>query len=312
MTEPLPIPSLDRLGSMGNAALLQPPSRSGLVPDATSHIGVPYALVPGYRIHQLDLHLPTAASGPVPVVVYASGGAWKLSMRHHGPWQFLPAAGYAVAVVEYRLSSEARYPAPLHDLKGAVRFLRARAEQYGLDPNRVAGWGSSAGAYLTSLAALTSDDPSFEGDVGGNLEQSSAVRAVIDHYGPADLATMAEDTNGLPGVMEDFGTATSPETLLLGYRADHDPASAAQASPVTHARPDVPFLIMHGDGETRLGHQQSIRLHDALRSVGSVSADLHIIEGADHAGPEFFTPEANRLALDFLDQHLAPDHDRRS
>src|SRR5262249_4791220 len=160
----------------------------------------------------LDLHVPRGVKGPLPVVVYASGGAWLLAAKHHGPWTFLPATGYAVAVVEYRVSGEARFPAPLHDLKGAVRWLRAKASTYNLDPSRVGAWGSSGGGYLMAMLAVTNGMPTFEGEVGGNLEQSSSVVSVIDHYGATDLAAMAEDTNGIPGVMEHFGTATSPET----------------------------------------------------------------------------------------------------
>lgn len=287
------LPSLDFLANMGEPQLFQPPPQTGLVAGALSHIGVPFALIPGFRPLRMDLHLPVNASGPTPVVVYASGGAWRMVTKHHGPWPFLPSHGYAVAVVEYRVSDEALYPAPLHDIKGAVRFLRANAERYNLDPERVAGWGSSAGAYLLSLTGLTAGDPDFEGDVGGNLEWSSSLTTVIDHYGPSDLASMAADTNDLPNVMEQFGTDTSPETLLLGYRPDADPAGAAAASPVSHARADVPFLIMHGDSETRLGHQQSVRLYEALEQAGA-DVEFHIVPGANHAGPEFFTDDATR------------------
>lgn len=303
MSLTLPQPDLAMVRRMGRAELFTAPPQD-LLPGATSHLNVPFALVPGYRMLRLDLHLPRDATSPVPVVVYASGGAWLLVMKHHGPWTFLPARGYAVAVVEYRVSGEAQYPAPLHDLKGAVRWLRANASAYGLDPDRIAAWGSSAGAYLLSMLAVTNGRPDFEGDVGGNLEHSSSVRCVIDHYGASDLAAMAEDTNAIPGVMESFGTATSPETKLLGFRPQDRPEEAARANPITFVSGDtVPFLIMHGDADTRLGIGQSHRLHRALEGA-AVDATLHVIPGANHAGPEFDTDEAHSIAVNFLDRTL--------
>ena len=303
-TSKMPLPDLNLVSAMGTRELLFPPPQE-ILPGATSYLNLPFALIPGYRTLRLDLHLPHGATEPVPVVVYASGGAWLLVMKHHGPWTFLPAAGYAVAVVEYRVSGEARFPAPLHDLKGAVRWLRANASTYNLDPERVGAWGSSAGAYLLSMLAVTNGMAAFEGEVGGNLDQSSAVLSVIDHYGPSDLAAMVEDTDSIPGVMEHFGTATSPETRLLGYIPSERLEEACRASPVNYlSRDTVPFLILHCDADTRLGIGQSRRFSRALQEAG-VDAAFHTVPGANHAGPEFFTPEANALALEFLEKTMS-------
>jgi acetyl esterase/lipase len=223
-----------------------------------------------------------------------------MSMKAMGPWRFLLAEGYAVAAVEYRLSGEARHPAGVHDLKAAVRWLRANAGEYGLDAANIVAWGSSAGAYLSSMCAVTNGLPEFEGTVGDHLDQSSQVMAVIDHYGPADLAKVGEDTNSIPGVMEQFGTETSPETKLLGYRAQDDPERAELANPAHYlSAGTVPFLIMHGDADTRLGIGQSERFYQQLRQAG-VQAEFHVIPGANHGTPEFDSPEAHKLALDFL------------
>ena len=181
-----------------------------------------------------------------------------------------------------------------------MRWLRANASTYGLDPNRIAAWGSSAGAYLLSMLAVTNAMPEFEGDVGGNLDQHSSVLSVIDHYGAIDLAAMAEDTNSVPGVMEHFGTATSPETRLLGYIPGERPDDAAKASPMSYLSAEtVPFLILHGDADTRLGIGQSRRFYQALRDRG-VDVTFHVVPGANHAGPEFDTDEAHALEIEFL------------
>src|SRR5215471_282980 len=292
---------LDTIARMGTRELFFPPPQE-ILPGATSFLHLPFAMIPGYRMLRLDLHIPHGATEPLPVVVYASGGAWTMVMTHHGPWTFLTTAGYAVAVVEYRVSGEATYPAPLHDMKGAIRWLRANASTHNLDPARIAGWGSSAGAYLVSMLAVTNGRPEFEGDVGGNLEQSSSVVAALDHYGPSDLAALAEDTNSVPGVMELMGTATSPETRLLGYVPRERPQEAARANPAAYASSEtVPFLIMHGDADTRVGIGQSRRLHRALRDAGA-DVTFHVVPGANHAGPEFYSDDANSRVVEFLER----------
>lgn len=293
------------VSAMGTPELINPPPQR-ILSGARSYMNYPFALVPGYRMLRLDLHVPDGVTGPVPVVVYASGGAWLLVIKHHGPWKFLLSEGYAVASIEYRLSGEACFPAGVHDVKAAVRWLRANAENFGLDASRIAAWGSSAGAYLMAMAAATNGFPKFEGSVGEHLDQSSAIACVIDHYGPSDIASIAEDTNAIPGVMETLGTAASPETLFLGYAPAEEPAKARQANVATYiSASTVPFLIMHGDADTRVGIGQSRRLYEALRRVGA-GVEFHVVPGANHAGPEFDTPEAHQRALAFLRRALRP------
>lgn len=300
-----PLPTLAALANFGPRDLLYPPAQT-ILPGVKSYLNHPFAMTPGYRLLRLDLHLPENVEGPVPVVVYASGGAWLLAIKHHGPWKFLLSQGYAVAAIEYRLSGEATLPLPLHDVKAAVRWLRANAESYGLDAGRIAGWGSSAGGYLMAMAGVTNGMAEFEGAVGDHLDQSSKLACVIDHYGATDLATMAEDTNDLPGVMEMFGTATSPESRLLGFVPAERPDEAARANVANYVTDQTaPFLIMHGDADTRLGVMQSHRLHQALRAVGA-DAEFHVVPGANHAGPEFDTDAAHAVASAFLRRTLGP------
>jgi acetyl esterase/lipase len=285
--------------SMAPPELMVPPAVE-VVTGARSYLNVPFALIPGFRLLRLDLHVPVHPRPGSPLVTYASGGAWLMSLKAIGPWRFLLEEGYAVASVEYRVSGEARYPAAVHDLKAAVRWLRANAGQYGLDARNIVAWGSSAGAYLSSMCGVTNGRPEFEGDVGDHLDQSSAVMGVIDHYGPADLARAGEDTNSVPGVVEHFGTATSPETKFLGYRPQDHPEQAELANPAHYlSAGTVPFLILHGDADTRLGIGQSERFYGQLCEAG-VKARFHVIPGANHGTPEFDSPAAHQLALDFL------------
>ena len=133
----------------------------------------------------------------------------------------------AVASVDYRLSGEATWPAQLHDAKAAVRWLRARADELGIDPDRIAAWGESAGGHLAELLGLTDDDPALEGDVG-ITGPSSAVAAVAAWYAPSDVAAVATDLGADPA------DPTTREALLLGAPAAAVPEPAAQASPITH------------------------------------------------------------------------------
>ncbi len=213
-------------------------------------LGVPYAAIPGVRPLELDLYLPPETDGSVPVVVFLHGGGWRLGSRHVAgpmyrgasptPFEKVAQAGIAVASVDYRLSGEATWPAQLHDAKAAVRWLRARAADLGVDPDRIAAWGESAGGHLAELLGLTEDDAVLEGDVG-IVGTSSRVSAVVSWYAPSDLTGFATDTGADP---------TDPatrEAQLLGAPVPEVPELAAQASPVTHVSPDAPpFLLLHG------------------------------------------------------------------
>src|SRR5262249_35630047 len=162
---------------------------------AQTYPGLAYATVGG-RDLLLDLYLPSAGPGPFPVVVWIHGGAWLTGSRFPAPNAAqLTSLGFAVASVDYRLTSQAGqwgaepviFPAQIHDVKGAVRWLRANAATYNLDPARFGCWGSSAGGHLAALLATSGDVPALEGTVGGNAGFSSAVQACADFFGPTDL-----------------------------------------------------------------------------------------------------------------------------
>jgi acetyl esterase/lipase len=246
--------------------------------------GVPYAAIPGIRPLELDLYLPPAADAPAPVVVFLHGGGWRLGSRHLAgpayrgqaptPFERVAQAGIAVASVDYRLSGEAAFPAQLHDAKAAVRWLRARAGELGVDPDRIAAWGESAGGHLAALLGLVID-ASLEGDVG-IVEPSSAVSAVVAWYAPSDLAAVPADLDVDPR------DPTTREAQLLGARAVEVPELAAQASPVTHVSPAAPpFLLLHGAADRLVPCVQSERLYDALVEAG-VEVELDVYEDAEH------------------------------
>ncbi|MEI4271213.1 alpha/beta hydrolase [Klenkia sp. LSe6-5] len=262
-------------------------------------LGVPYAAVPGVRPFELDLILPPDRGVTAPSVVFLHGGGWRLGSRrtvgpmYRGasptPFERVAQAGIAVASVDYRLSGEATFPAQLHDAKAAVRWLRARAGELGLDPLRIAAWGESAGGHLAALLGLTADDPALEGDLGFT-GPSSQVTAVVAWYAPSDIAAVAADTGA------DLSDATTREALLLGAPAADVPDLAAQASPITHVAPGAPpVLLLHGADDVFIPAVQSARLHAALADAG-VDTDLEVLQGANHMW--LGSPTAAQRALD--------------
>jgi acetyl esterase/lipase len=286
---------------------LPPPAHAAPLPPAHPGpggsrvlLGVPYAALPGARPLELDLYLP-AGDGPAPVVVFLHGGGWRLGSRRSGGPAFpgstlfdrVAQAGIAVASVDYRLSGEAVWPAQVHDAKAAVRWLRARAGELGVDPDRVAAWGESAGGHLAELVGLTAGDAALEGDVGVT-GPSSAVVAVAAWYAPSDLAGFAGDADADPA------DATTREAQLLGAPPAAVPERAAEASPVTHAAAGAPpFLLLHGRADRFVPCVQSERLAAALRAANA-DVELHTYEGADHMwlGAGGIAEEAASDALD--------------
>jgi acetyl esterase/lipase len=246
--------------------------------------GVPFAALPGARPLELDLYLPPEGSGPPPVVVFLHGGGWRLGSRHGAgpafagqsptPFERVAQAGVAVASADYRLSGEATWPAQLHDAKAAVRWLRSRADELGIDGDRVAAWGESAGGHLAELLGLVSD-PGLEGDVGVT-GPSSAVSAVVAWYAPSDVRAVATDTGADP-----LDPATR-EAQLLGAPAPEVPDAGAQASPVSHVSPAAPpYLLLHGAADRFVPCVQSERLYDALLEAG-VEVELDVLADAGH------------------------------
>ncbi|MFB7275007.1 alpha/beta hydrolase fold domain-containing protein [Streptomyces sp. NPDC056244] len=262
--------------------------------------GLSYATDSGYRPRLLDLSVP-AAEEPVPVVVWIHGGAWMEGDRRYLPptvstdllFGSLIRAGLAVATIDYRHAREAPFPAQLHDVKAAIRYLRHYADQLGIDGARLGVWGESAGGHLAALAGLTgTDDPALEG-TEGIPEGDTTVTAVVDWYGVADLDAPLRDSP------DDPITA-----LLSGPPADH-PELARAASPTTYATrsPAPPFLLIHGTHDTVVPYAHSTRLTALLQEAGN-KAELIPVPDAEHI---FLNADATPLvakSVAFLTEHL--------
>lgn len=246
----------------------------------------------GGKSQSLDLFVPPNADKPMPLIIWIHGGGWQKGDKAQCPAKVLTRFGYVVASLNYRLTDEAIFPAQINDCKAAVRWLRAHADEYHIDPDRVGVWGASAGGHLVALLGTAGDAKELEGD-GGNETFSSKVQAVCDFFGPSDLTRVRD---------EDAADSAIPKLLGGSIREHQD--KAKQASPITYVtRDDPPFLIMHGTKDPLVQPRQSEWLNDALKKAG-VESHLEIIDGAGHGGPEFATLEHRRMILEFFDAHL--------
>jgi acetyl esterase/lipase len=264
-----------------------PPPEPRVEPDGSKRYeGLTYAAVPGYRPLQLDVWVP-ASTSPPPLVVWIHGGAWMFGDRRYLPETLRPnqlfdeliASGLAVATIDYRHALEAKFPAQLHDAKAAIRYLRAHGDVLGIDTSRVGIWGESAGGHLAALVALTAQRPELEGDMGV-VGPSSAVDAVIDWYGVADLAAQSRHSaTRTAGADLPAELLVPPEDHLVGGQ---DAEAQAAASPINYVTGDAPpFLLIHGAADTVVAFRQSELLEAALAGAG-VPVRLVPIDGAEH------------------------------
>jgi acetyl esterase/lipase len=284
------------LGIAAHAATGHQPGSASRVPEGTVvHRDLAY-VADGHDRQKLDLYLPKDGKD-LPVIIWVHGGAWLVGSKDRPVPLAYVSEGYAVASVGYRLSQHALFPAQIEDCKAAVRWLRANAPKYNLDPNHFAAWGESAGGHLVAMLGTTGDAKVFE--VGDNLSVSSRVQAVLDFFGPTDLLQM--DAHLLPGG-EAHDAADSPESKLVGGPIQENKDKVARANPITYVtREDPPFLIVHGDADPIVPHHQSELLTAALKEAG-VEVLFYTVKGGGHGG--FRDPNVAAVTKQFLADHL--------
>ncbi|MCU0648551.1 MAG: alpha/beta hydrolase [Gemmatimonadaceae bacterium] len=263
---------------------------------------------------RLDLYLPPTGSGPWPVVLWIHGGGWQEGSKALDPTDpvlRLRTRGYAVASIGYRLSGQAAFPAQIHDVKAAVRFLRQNAAGYRLNPSRMAAWGASAGGHLAALLGTSGAVSALEDLSMGFPTQSSRVQAVIDWYGPTDFGRMDEQTAAIGCPLfppNGHGAADSPESRLLGAPVRSSATLVQFANPVAYVTADdPPFLIQHGTRDCTVPPGQSELLQAALTRVGGAErSTLDLLTGAGHGGGAFTTAANIDRIVAFLSRALAP------
>lgn len=247
---------------------------------------------------KLHIITPTTGEAPYPTIVFIHGGGFAGGNSSNGmalytargPLQALE-KGYAVALVDYRCGGEAKYPAPVYDIKAAIRYLRANANTYQLDVDRFAIWGESAGGHLADFVALTSGDPNYEDLSMGNADYSSAIQAAVSWYAITNLTT-------------DRNQQYAP--TLLGYGASANYEGALDASPIAHVTKDVcPFYLQHGLADNEVEYQDSIQLYNLITAAaGEGRAKLELFPGINHAVKKFLEPENINKIIAWLDEQM--------
>ena len=246
---------------------------------------------------KLDLYQPSEAHAPL--LVWLHGGRWEVGSKERMPLGGLVERGYAIASLDFRPASRARFPGQVHDIKAALRFVRARAPEYGYDATRIGILGESSGGHLAALVGTTNGHAELEGSLGEHLGVSSEVHAIVSYFGASDLLTiLAQSTPYGLGIRE------PALKTLLGALPTENEALARLASPVFQVdMRDPPLLLLHGDQDPQMPINQSHELEGAYERAG-LDAKLIVVHGAGHGGGAFFDAERTKLVAAFLDEHL--------
>lgn len=262
---------------IGTIALMQV---AALAVEPT-HRDIEYATVGSHRL-LLDIYQPSDAD-KVPLVIWIHGGAWRAGSKNKVPVTRLLDHGYAIASIDYRLSPVAPFPAQIHDIKAATRYLRANAKKYRLDEARFIVAGASAGGHLAALTGVTNGVARLEGQVGEYHSFSSDVHGVISFYGASNLQTILSQSTP-----HGLSVRIPALKLLLGGHPDEKPESARLASPVAHVdTTDPSLLLIHGDQDPQMPINQAHELHGKYKQLG-LPVEFEVVHGGTHGGKGFF------------------------
>ena len=246
----------------------------------------------------LDIYLPRGVDDP-PLLVWIHGGRWLYRTKEDINTLALVEEGFAIASIDFRLSVDEPFPAQIHDIKAAIRFLRANAETYGYEATRIGVHGRSSGGHLTSLVGVTNGVKELEGELGDHLDVSSDVQVAVSYFGASNLTTILDQSTPF-GVML-RGPALA---LLLGGPMEATAELAELASPVFHVDgQDPPLLLLHGDQDPQMPINQAHELHGVYKEH-ELPVHLEVIHGAKHGTPEFFDAKRTALVSEFLKEHL--------
>ena len=266
-----------------------------IVPDnVVFERGIEYAN-PDNQHLQLNLARPKNATGKLPAVLYIHGGGFRAGSRegYNSYCLKLAQRGFVAVTVTYRLAPRYQFPVQVYDVKAAVRWLRANAEKYQIDPERIGVTGGSAGGHLAQFLGVTAGVKAFEGD-GGNPKESSRVACVVNQYGPSDFTRSYGKSADAAEVLP----------LFLGGNLETARQRHILASPLNWVTPDAaPTLILHGTEDKLVAYEQSIWLRDRLQTCG-VEVELMTFQGAGHGFKGADAEKAEQATFAFFDNHL--------
>jgi acetyl esterase/lipase len=287
---------------------------SSMIPGGSSAFSVEpnykdLVYAPVSATQKLDLYIPTTGTGPFPVVINIHGGGFRFGdkgMLSDITGKALLTAGYAVASIDYRLSGVAQFPAAVQDAKAAVRFLRANAAQYNLNPDKIAVFGQSAGGNIAAMVGVTGNISDYDDASLGNAGISSAVQAVVDQYGPTDFLLMDAQAKaqGCTAADQKHNDAGSFESAYIGAAIQTVPEQVKKSNPITYISATTPpFLIQKGDQDCTVPVESTKMLANAL-SAAKLDSTYTLLAGAGHGGAQFETDENVKLVIGFLDKYL--------
>lgn len=246
----------------------------------------------------LDLYLPEVPNN-AGLIVWIHGGVWRAGSRKSVALKGLIEKGWAIASVDYRLSGEAKFPAQIHDIKAAIRYLRANPEKLNYEADKIIIAGSSAGAHLAALVGVSNHHPELEGTVGNHLDQDSSIQAIVSLFGASNLTTILKQSTP-----HGLNVRVPALELFIGGQPDDLPEVAELASPVFHVdSQDPPLLLIHGDQDPQMPINQSHELQGAYEEYRLLS-QLEVIHGAAHGGPAFSDGQRLQLIDNFLHSQL--------
>ena len=258
-----------------------------------------YGTVNGHDL-KLDLYLPMDSTNP-PLLIWVHGGAWRSGSKERVLTTAFVEQGYAMARVDFRLSGDAMFPAQIHDIKAAIRFLRGNATSLGYDASRIGILGTSSGGHLVALVGTTNGHDNLEGTVGDYLDQSSDVQAVVSYFGASNLTTILKQSTP-----HGLSVRVPALDLLLGGQPEEKESLARLASPVFHVdATDRPMLLLHGDQDPQMPINQSHELHNAYKER-TLQVQFEVVHGAAHGGEQFSDERRTELVKAFLDNQLRP------
>ncbi len=247
---------------------------------------------------KLDLYQPEGTSG-APLLVWVHGGRWEVGSKEPMPLGALVERGYAVASLDFRPASAAQFPGQVHEIKAAVRYLRAESARHGYDATRIGILGASSGAHLAALVGTTNRHAELEGTLGKHAQESSEVQAIVAYFAATNLTTILAQSTP-------FGLKIREPALqtLLGGSPETVEPLARLASPVFHVDAnDPPLLLLHGDQDPQMPINQSHELEGAYENL-ALDVALVVVHGAAHGGDAFFDQRRTELVAAFLDANL--------
>lgn len=250
----------------------------------------------GNKKLQLDIYKPKTVKAPY-LIVWVHGGAWHSGSKENPPLGLLP-FGYALASVDFHASTEKPFPANVHDIKAAIRFLRANASKYGYKADKIIVWGSSSGGHLAALVATTNNNTALEGNLGDFTQTSSAVQGCIDFFGPTNFLTILNQSTP-----HGLNVRLPALAILLGKPLDQATELAKLASPVYQVDAnDPPLFMVHGEQDIQVPINQSIELLSAYKAK-NLKVQIEFIPNAGHSDPAYSKPELMEKIAQFLKEN---------